>query len=298
LGAFRNDIYVLHTNEERGMRNITMKNLGIVLRYQLGSGAVDKLYELKLLNKIFDVLESFTPEKPEYSLTELQKKLNLHKATLYRILLNLETREYIQKSRYSGKYRLGSKFAVLANVCLSGLDLREVSHSFTRTLAEETGETIIINVMEGYHGVCIERINSTQPVKITAEIGHQVPLLRGASGKILAAYCDDRQIAAIYEKEKGELAKPLEEIRRDLSDLREKGHAITFEELDRDTAGISFPIRNAAGVVVAGLSVIGPLFRFNDSKVPGLLRFTGECAALISKELGYGGNRGESPRAA
>lgn len=264
---------------------------------QPGGGAVDKLYELKLLHKIFDVLECFTPEKPEYSLTELQKKLNLHKATLYRILLNLETREYIQKSKYSGKYRIGSKFAALANVCLSGLDLREVSQSFTRTLAEKTGETIIINVMEGYHGVCIERINSTQPVKITAEIGHRVPLLRGASGKVLAAYCDDGQLAAIYEKERMELAMPLDEIRRQLSHIRAKGYAITFEELDRDTAGISFPIRNASSAVIAGLSVIGPLFRFNESKVPDLLRFTGECAALISGELGYSGIGEKGPRA-
>lgn len=258
--------------------------------------AMDKLYELKLLHKIFDVLECFTPEKPEYSLTELQKKLNLHKATLYRILLNLETRGYLQKSRYSGKYRVGSKFAALANVCLSGLDLREVSQSFTRNLADQTGETIIINIMEGYHGVCIERINSTQPVKITAEIGHRVPLLRGASGKVLAAYCDDRQLAAIYEKEKRELGKPMEEIRRQLSSIRQKGYAMTFEELDRDTAGISFPIWNSSEAVIAGLSVIGPLFRFNESTVPDLLRFTGECAASISKELGYGVN-GESPGA-
>lgn len=248
---------------------------------------MDRHYELKVLHKVFDVLECFTLEQPEYSLTELQKKLNLHKATLYRIILNLEERDYLQKSRQSGKYRIGSRFITLANACLAGFDLRAVSQPFARELAQQTGETVIINVMEGYHGICIERINSTQPVKITAEIGRRVPLLRGASGKILAAHCDERHLAMVYEREKGELSGSLEDISRQLSQIREEGYAISFQELDRDTAGVSFPILDVSGEVVAGLSVVGPLFRFTPETIPGLLRAAGKSAAQISRELGY-----------
>jgi len=248
---------------------------------------VDERYELKLLDKVFDVIECFTLADPEHSLTDLQKKLNIHKATLYRILVNLEHRGYIQKSKHSGKYQLGAKFVSVANVCLSTFDLRTVAQPYIKALAQQTGETVIINVRQGYHGICIERINSLQPVKITADIGRKVPLLRGASGKILAAYCGEQQLAAIYEKEKKDLSVTFGDICRQMEEIRRKGYAISFQELDRDTAGVSFPIWDAAGEVVAGLSVIGPLYRFGKGSIPLLLRYTAECAAQISGEMGY-----------
>lgn len=256
------------------------------MKHPIGVG-LDKHYELKLLHKVFDVIECFTLDEPEYSLAELQKKLNLHKATLYRIVLNLEEREYLQKSRISGKYRIGAKFARVANAWLAGLDLSAIAQPFARTLAQKTGETVIINMIEGYRGICIMRINSTQPVKITAEIGRSVPLLRGASGKILAAYCDEQYIVALYDKENENLTATLQQIYQQMLEIREKGYAVSFEELDRDTAGVSFPIRDAAGKVIAGLSVIGPLFRLTAEHIPGLVDLTGKCAAQISQELGY-----------
>lgn len=248
---------------------------------------MDKNYELKLLDKIFDVIECFTVKQPENSMADLQKKLNIHKATLYRILLNLENRGYLKKNTHTGKYRLGAIFLNLSSICLADFDLRTIARPFIQTLAAQTKETVIINIIQGYYGFCVERVNSTLPVKITADIGRRVPLLQGASGKILAAHCDEARLSMIYEQEKKNLSVTLEEISQQMRDIREKGYAVSFAELDSDTTGISFPIRKVGGEVVAGLSIIGPMFRIDSNTIPTLINFTKKCAEQISSEMGY-----------
>src|SRR6202158_3235451 len=57
----------------------------------------------------FDVLEQFFGEADELGVTELSKRLKLHKNNVFRLLATLEARGYIEQNRSTENYRLGIK---------------------------------------------------------------------------------------------------------------------------------------------------------------------------------------------
>ena len=49
-------------------------------------------YQIRALQKALDIMDCFTPKTPELTLTDLQKRLDMDKTNIYRILVNLECR--------------------------------------------------------------------------------------------------------------------------------------------------------------------------------------------------------------
>jgi len=54
-----------------------------------------------------DVLEQFSGDSEELGVTELSKRLKLHKNNVFRLLATLESRGYIEQNRTTENYRLG-----------------------------------------------------------------------------------------------------------------------------------------------------------------------------------------------
>lgn len=245
-------------------------------------------YKIKSLHKALDILDCFTLERPELTLTELQHMLGLDKTNIYRIIVNLEERGILQRNPLTGKLRLGGVMLHYARVCMAELDIYTVSPPYMQKLAEATGETVIINIVQDDSGVCVARVNSKNPVKITADLGNRIPLLRGSSAKILAAYLPEEKLRKVYEMEEKDLNASYEEIKKQLKVIRDQGYAVSLEELDPQTAGVSCPVFDIHHKMVGGLSTIGPLYRFTEENIEAFIRETRKCAMEISRALGYG----------
>jgi len=139
----------------------------------------------------------------------------------------------------------------------------EKIHDFTK-------ETVILSVMSEDSALCIERIDSTNPIKVSSEIGRRLPLYAGASPKVLLAFMPlDHSRKIIDEIElqpftintitdKNILYNHLEKIRRD-------GFAISHGELTDNVIEISVPIFNLKHQIVASLGVAGPDFRMKNN---------------------------------
>lgn len=244
-------------------------------------------YTIKSLQKALDILDCFTTENPELTLTDLQHMLDLDKTNIYRIIVNLEERGILRRNPGNGKFRLGGIMLYYARVCMADLDIATLAKPYMQKLAEQTGETVIINTVENGSGICVARINSKNPVKMTADLGNRVPLLRGSSSKILAAYLSENELKEVYDNEKEDISASYEEIAEQMEQIRKKGYAVSLEELDPQTAGVSFPVFDMDGNVAGGLSVIGPLYRFTEENVNAFIEEVRSCAMDISQALGY-----------
>lgn len=245
-------------------------------------------YIIKSIQKALDIIECFSIEKSELTLTDFQHMLDLDKTNIYRIIINLEERGLIQRNPVNGKFRLGNIMLHYAQVCMANLDIHSLSLPYMQRLSEETGETVIINAVQNNMGICIARVNSVNPVKITADLGNRVPLLRGSSGKILAAFLSEDRLRSVYEEEKNNLTVSYEEIAEEMGQIRKRGYAVSLEELDPQTAGVSCPIFNIENKMVGGLSTIGPLYRFTEENIAHFTKATLSCAMDISHAMGYG----------
>src|SRR5256885_16341084 len=64
-------------------------------------------YIIQSVSHSLDVLEQFFGEADELGVTELSKRLKLHKNNIFRLLATLESRGYIEQNKATENYRLG-----------------------------------------------------------------------------------------------------------------------------------------------------------------------------------------------
>ncbi|XOK62454.1 IclR family transcriptional regulator [Paenibacillus elgii] len=240
-------------------------------------------------DRILRMLECFTIEKPEWGVTELSEHLGLYKSVVHRMLVTLEHRGFVTQNPQSQKYMLGIKLFELGVVVGNQMNLRTVAKPVMEELCENTKETVMLMIVDGLEGICVEKVESTQSVRYTSPLGKRVPLHAGATTKILLAYLPEDKIDKIISKGLPKFTdytvSDPDELRQQLQTIRKQGYCISSNDFSLGGMGIAVPIMDHSGEVVAGLSISGLEFRMNDI-ADSLLRQCQAAADSISKRLG------------
>jgi DNA-binding IclR family transcriptional regulator len=239
------------------------------------------------------VLKSFSDESPDMGVTEVSRKVNLHKSTVYRLLSAFEDEGLIARNPETGKYRLGPELIVLGEQVLRHTEVHRVALPFLRELAERTGETVDLEVLSGSNVVTIEEIAGKHVVAAAGAIGMPWAAHATSNGKILLAYQPaEKQRQILSRTLKRFTPRTLTDpkaVARELGKVRAQGYALSFGELEEHLVAIGMPIRSRNGDAVAAVSLSGPDTRLTGDKLPGLLRMGLETCARISARLGYHG---------
>ncbi len=239
------------------------------------------------------VLKAFSDDAPEMGVTEVSRKVDLHKSTVYRLLSAFEGEGLIAKSPETGKYRLGPELIVLGEQVLRHTDVHRVALPFLKELAERSGETVDLEVLSGGNVVTIEEIAGKHVVAAAGAIGMPWAAHATSTGKVLLAHQPP-------EKQRSVLARALKKftprtitdskvLARDLVKIREQGYAVSFGELEEHLVAVGVPIRSRNGDAVAAVSLSGPDTRLTPDKLPALIRLGLETCSKISARLGYHG---------
>lgn len=245
--------------------------------------------KLETVDRVLMLLECFTDAKPEWGISELSEHLGLYKSVIHRMLSNLQYRGYVSQNPVTKKYSLGLKLFELGMIVSRQMNLRAIAGSEMKALSEITEETVLLTIVDGSNGVCIEKMESNQAIKSTSQLGKRVPLYAGAPTKLLMAYLSESEIDSMLQEDLSSFTDRTitdpERLKLELLEIRKQGYCWTFGELDIGSAGIAFPIYNAEEQVIASVSVLGPEFRMKD-KMEEYHRYCGQAAQAISKKLG------------
>jgi DNA-binding IclR family transcriptional regulator len=245
----------------------------------------------QVLERTFGILEVFTETRPEWSTTQVARELDLPIPTAHRILAALKRLGYVSQDEQSRRFRLGVAALILGERARTLADLRPVAIGPLRRLSSSTGETALLTVLSPARdrGVCLERVETSQPLRLSVQPGRQLPLHAGASQKALLAFMPEAEIDRL-------VAQPLERcctatitsrpaLRRELAEIRARGWASSYEETNVGVWGIAVPVLAPAGVVCA-VGIAGPSPRLIQASVQRDVRLTHEAATVIAKALG------------
>ncbi|HZM70846.1 MAG TPA: IclR family transcriptional regulator, partial [Candidatus Cryosericum sp.] len=253
------------------------------LRAERGLGLVSGNQAVR---RAIAVLKSFSDESPDMGVTEVSRKVNLHKSTVYRLLSAFEDEGLIARNPETGKYRLGPELIVLGEQVLRHTEVHRVALPFLRELAERTGETVDLEVLSGSNVVTIEEIAGKHVVAAAGAIGMPWAAHATSNGKILLAYQPaEKQRQILSRTLKRFTPRTLTDpkaVARELGKVRAQGYALSFGELEEHLVAIGMPIRSRNGDAVAAVSLSGPDTRLTGDKLPGLLRMGLETCARIS----------------
>jgi len=250
-------------------------------------------YLIQSVSRALDILEAFAIGQEELGVTELSRKLKLHKNNVFRLLATLETRGWVDQDRDSGNYRLGLKTFEVASVFLHHLGLSKQAHAVLRELAGDTGETAYLAVLEGGSVVCVDAVETVQAVRVVSYLGRRLPAHATALGKAQLAFRPAEEIEAVWKPQErmGPTARTLtdpERLTEELKRVVAHGAAFEDEELERGVRGVAAPVRDYARRVVGAVGVVGPAFRLPLERLEQELapRVKG-AAQEVAKRLGY-----------
>ncbi len=248
-------------------------------------------YYLKSLNKAMQILNALAQENVELGVTELSKKVGWHKSTVHRILVTLEDERLVAQDKVTQKYRLGIKLFELGSLVQEQVEIRKLALPAMKRLAQETEESIDLNIISSGKRVSIEKIESTHDIRRIIQLGERLPLYCGGSGKALLAFLPEEEIDKILQQERlipftsHTITDPFK-LKEHLKEIKKLGYATSFEERIPGSASVAAPIFNFKGKVVASLSISGPISRFTHEKLPKLIALVKDTTRDISFSLG------------
>ena len=242
---------------------------------------------IKSIEKMTTILNLFSIDRPTLFIKEIQEELNMPKSTVFRMLDTLEKANYIQRNEATHEYSLGYQFFRLGSVYQMNLDYRKVALPHMKELMDETKETVELNILDGIHRVCIEKIDSPLAIRNFVRVGERKPAYLGASGKVMLAFLPPEELAPLLVEIEALNVLNMSEFKKELKEIRETGYAITHGERILGTYSIAAPILGANGQLVAGINVAGPLQRLSEERTALLKARCIQTAKKISLYMGY-----------
>ncbi len=251
-----------------------------------------KMENLQTIQRAFAVLDCFTLEHQELGVRETARLIHTPSSTTGRLLAALKNAGVLNQNPTTKTYSLGGKVLSWAGVYSSGLDVRHLALPHMEQLHHSTQETISLYVLEGDVRVCVERLESTQSVRIVARIGRRLPLYAGSAGKVFLAFLNPQRCKEILDNTAWE---PLthktitnrEKLEAELVKIKAQGYGISHGEWLPEASGIAAPIFDQNGEVTAAVAISGPTQRFSDEKISQYIPEVTNVASVISHEMGY-----------
>src|SRR2546427_3922451 len=158
-------------------------------------------YLIQSVSRALDILEAFTVDQVELGVTELSRKLKLHKNNVFRLLATLETRGYVDQDRETGNYRLGMKTFEVASVFLHHLGVAKQARPILERLAREAEEAAYLGVLDGPAVVCVDVAETSQPVRVVSHLGRRLPGHATALGKAPVAFRTEDELDQLWKAE-------------------------------------------------------------------------------------------------
>jgi DNA-binding IclR family transcriptional regulator len=183
-------------------------------------------------------------------LAELCERSGLPRATTYRLAAALEVHRLLARDD-EGRWRLGpavTEFATKVNDPLLAAGTVVLPR-----LRETTGESVQLYRREGTSRVCVAALEPPAGLRDTVPVGARLPMTAGSGAKVLLAHSDVATREAVL---------PTAQFTdRVLAEVRRRGWAQSVAEREPGVASVSAPVRDGRGVVIAAISVSGPIDR-------------------------------------
>ena len=223
--------------------------------------------------------------------TGIARALRLTKSTSHRLLRSLEEAELIKKNPLSGRYHLGPLISHLATSPIGEHQyLITCSTEEIKKLRDLSGETVTLQISLGTERMCLEEIQSMEPIKYVSGKGAIYSIFAGSAGKMLLAMMNNDQIDVLMRKfyyvpSAPNPIKNTEDLWKEIESARKLGHATSFGERIAGSASVAVPINGY--ICPAVLNVMGPADRFTKDLIPEVLKEMKSSAARISEELNH-----------
>jgi DNA-binding IclR family transcriptional regulator len=232
------------------------------------------------------VLDLLVEQQRPWRLNELAQELDISKSGLHGLLATLVDCGYVERLP-GGFYQLGFKAWRIGN-SFPTADLVHAASPIMARLVGETREGSILGVLNGFEVSYVHLVESSQIVRVHANIGDRISAHCTSTGLALLAFQDgayiDRHLPATLAPSSSLTIIEPENLKAELKRTRARGYSINRGGWNADVGGIAAPVMGARGPIAA-LCVALPLFRMNQGWVQRMAPLLQQAASEIGQAL-------------
>ncbi|WP_433825556.1 IclR family transcriptional regulator [Actinoplanes sp. CA-015351] len=246
------------------------------------------------------ILSSFNETTPVLGVADLSRAVALNKSTTYRYVATLARLGYLQQDPETKKYSLGPRVVDLGFAAINALEVNRAAAPYLQALADETGYTVSMAVLDGTDIIYVERRRSCRSsggfaMALNLHVGSRLPAYCTSMGKVLLAHQEPAVLRGLldrtdFARRGSKTLTNREQLTAALARIRQSGVAVNDEELAAGLRSVAAPVRDRTGRVVAAINIAVHLTVWSttaDAVVGRLERPLRHSAAEISNRLGY-----------
>jgi IclR family transcriptional regulator, pca regulon regulatory protein len=255
------------------------------------SGERSSNYFVNSVAKGFEVLKAFDSNSTFLSLSDLEKKTGINKATVRRFALTLADLGYLKVQ--DNKFCLSPKVLDFGAHYLESLTLPDLAHRILESIASKVKESTNLAVLDESEIVYVSRVNAAkQIIGANLRVGSRLPYYATSLGKALVAWLSEEERRRIWNSSKIEAFTDntitnFEQFEAHLKICREQGYAEGNGELEMGLRSIAVPIFSRKNEPIAAMNISTNTIRSTDEKImleylPALLEGAKDLKKLIS----------------
>ncbi|MDR3372130.1 MAG: IclR family transcriptional regulator [Ancalomicrobiaceae bacterium] len=254
---------------------------------QAGDDGRKNEYRVPAAEKLLDILEFMAGQSDSLTQTEISTGLGRSIHEIYRILMLLEKRGYLVRTK-SDRIRLSLKLFELAHMHPPVNRLIERALPILRDLTIGSDQSCHLAVPDGLQVMIALQVDSPLPMRYSVALGSRFPTLETSSGAVLIAWLPPAEREALIARiiAAGEAYGSHQEIEARIAAIRACGYEMRSSLAVDACTNISLPVRDHTGAVIAALTV--PFLPQRQARFDRqiVLQRTIEAAERISAALG------------
>jgi IclR family transcriptional regulator, KDG regulon repressor len=249
-------------------------------------------YQVRALERALLILNAFSLERPELSLSDLAIATELPASTTLRLLSILAQHGYVEKTTDTDRYRIGVTMFERGSIYIQSTRVETEAAEPLAVLARDTNQTASLAVLDRTEIVHIAVYQPERAIRYFAPVGRREMAHCTGLGKVLLAGLPDHELEELIDRRglpsrTDRTITTLAALRVHLAEVRGNGYAVDNEESVVGLRCVAAPVYDDRNRIIAAVSASGPAGEFTEVTMPVFVAAVRVTAALISERLGH-----------
>ena len=245
-------------------------------------------YSIAAVDRALDLLEALARTGPA-PLATLADAAGCTRTAGFRLLRTLQARGFAIQDEARGLWRLGARWSAMGRAAAEQGALAATAMPFLAALGKASNENVYLRVRDGMESETVAIYQTDATLRVYTEIGKRLSLHAGSS-RLLLAYAPEAVQTQVLAQRLPRFTPATRTdpawIAADLHRIRARGYLVTSDEVVAGAVSIGVPVRDAAGQVVAVLSISAPSMRMRPPRPRALVSVVTDAADQLSRALG------------
>jgi DNA-binding IclR family transcriptional regulator len=256
------------------------------------NGQDNSRYLVPGLARGLQLLTCFSRTEPQLTGAELARRLDLPRASVFRLLQTLEQTGYVERVPDTASYRLAMGVLRLGFEYLASMELTEMGRPIIEQLRTDTGYSAHLVVRDGQNVVFIAKAVGANAQFHSIQVGARLPAHATVLGRLLLSDLTMAELSRLYPETPlksytSRTPTTLADLKTMIDADREKGYAVSQGAYESGITTVAAPVFNDRHEVVAAISITVPAQQIAPEKALVLVPQVQAAAGSLSEVLSH-----------